>query len=107
MSAAWLVVPTYNEAANIEALVRAALPRLQAATDSGRPAGAARILIVDDASPDGTGRVADALADRFHEVEVLHRPAKEGLGRAYLAGFERALAGGAGLVLQMDADCSH
>ena len=103
MSAAWLVVPTYNEAANIEALVRAALPRLREATS----AAGTRILIVDDSSPDGTGRVADALADRFDEVEVLHRPAKEGLGRAYLAGFERALAGGAALVLQMDADCSH
>ena len=107
MSAAWLVVPTYNEAANIEALVRSALPRLEEAASAGGSPRETRLLIVDDSSPDGTGRVADALAGRLERLEVLHRPAKEGLGRAYLAGFERALAGGAELILQMDADCSH
>ena len=94
----WLVVPTYDEADNIEALVMAARERLP---DSRR------ILIVDDNSPDGTGRVADRLAAEHDDVEVLHRAAKEGLGTAYVAGFRRALEGGARLVAQMDADFSH
>jgi dolichol-phosphate mannosyltransferase len=67
----------------------------------------ARILIVDDGSPDGTGERADRLAERHPNVSVLHRREKEGLGPAYIAGFRRALAGGAGLVLEMDADFSH
>ncbi len=67
----------------------------------------ARVLIVDDSSPDGTGGIADRLAARHEEVEVLHRPRKEGLGPAYIAGFERALAEGAGHVLEMDSDFSH
>ncbi len=75
------------------------------------PLGAAaaehRVLVVDDSSPDGTGEIADRLAAELAAVEVLHRPRKEGLGRAYLAGFERALKGGADLVLEMDADFSH
>ncbi|MDQ3874100.1 MAG: glycosyltransferase, partial [Actinomycetota bacterium] len=66
-----------------------------------------RILVIDDASPDGTGRVANALAAELPHVEVLHRPRKEGLGPAYLAGFRRALTGGADLVLAMDCDFSH
>jgi dolichol-phosphate mannosyltransferase len=98
---AWLVLPTYNEAENIDALVRAALPRLAA---SGLPH---RVLIVDDDSPDGTGHIADALAAELEPVQVLHRARKEGLGRAYLAGFDVALAGGADLVLEMDSDFSH
>jgi dolichol-phosphate mannosyltransferase len=101
VSGAWLVLPTYNEAENIDALVRAALPRLAA---SGLPH---RVLIVDDDSPDGTGRIADALAAELEPVQVLHRARKEGLGRAYLAGFDVALAGGADLVLEMDSDFSH
>ena len=101
MPGAWLVLPTYNEAENIEAIVRAALAQL-ATTGLDH-----RILIVDDGSPDGTGRIADRLAGELAQVEVLHRPGKDGLGRAYLAGFERALAGGAELVLEMDADFSH
>lgn len=101
MPAAWLILPTYNEAENIERIVRAALPELASASDDPH------ILIVDDGSPDGTGDIADRLADEFAEVEVLHRTAKEGLGRAYLAGFERALASGADLVLEMDSDFSH
>ncbi|MDQ2621731.1 MAG: polyprenol monophosphomannose synthase [Actinomycetota bacterium] len=66
-----------------------------------------RILVVDDNSPDGTGRIAGRLAAENEAVSVLHRPRKEGLGPAYLAGFSEALAGGAGLVVQMDADFSH
>jgi dolichol-phosphate mannosyltransferase len=94
----WLVLPTYDEAENIEALVEAARSKLPAA---------ARILVVDDSSPDGTGEVAERLAARHENVSVLHRPRKEGLGPAYVAGFREALAGGAGLVLEMDADFSH
>jgi dolichol-phosphate mannosyltransferase len=101
MPAAWLVLPTYNEAENLERIVRAALPELASA------ASEPHVLIVDDGSPDGTGDIADRLAAELPEVEVLHRTAKEGLGRAYLAGFERALASGADLVLEMDADFSH
>jgi dolichol-phosphate mannosyltransferase len=94
----WLVLPTYNEAENVEPIVAALLDKLPAS---------ARVLIVDDNSPDGTGAIADRLAAREERVEVLHRPRKEGLGPAYIAGFRRALAGGAGLVLEMDADFSH
>ena len=95
---AWLVLPTYNETANLEPLVEAARAKLPPS---------ARVLIVDDTSPDGTGEVADRLAARHENVAVLHRPRKEGLGPAYIAGFREALAGGAGLVLEMDADFSH
>ncbi len=94
----WLVLPTYNEAENIEAFVAAALAKLP---------GSARVLIVDDSSPDGTGALADRLAAAHERVEVLHRPAKEGLGPAYIAGFRHALAAGAELVLEMDSDFSH
>jgi dolichol-phosphate mannosyltransferase len=95
---AWLVLPTYNEAENVEAFVAAARAKLPAS---------ARVLIVDDNSPDGTGGIADRLAEEHENVSVLHRPRKEGLGPAYIAGFRRALAGGAGLVLEMDSDFSH
>jgi dolichol-phosphate mannosyltransferase len=94
----WLVLPTYNEAANVAPVVEAAREHLP---------GDARILVVDDNSPDGTGRIADRLAAVDPRVEVLHRAGKEGLGPAYLAGFRRALDGGADFVLQMDADFSH
>ena len=94
----WVVLPTYDEAANIEAMVEAVLAKLP---DSGR------VLVVDDNSPDGTGEIAERLAARSERVEVLRRPRKEGLGPAYVAGFRRALEGGAGLVLEMDADFSH
>jgi dolichol-phosphate mannosyltransferase len=97
----WLVVPTYNEAENLEPFVRQVLPRLASA------AGEHRVLIVDDSSPDGTGEIADRLAAELESVEVLHRTEKDGLGRAYAAGFERALAEGAELVMQMDVDFSH
>jgi dolichol-phosphate mannosyltransferase len=95
---AWLVLPTYNEAENVEPLVEAARAKLPPD---------AQLLIVDDNSPDGTGAIADRLAARHENVRVLHRPRKEGLGPAYIAGFREALAGGAGLVLEMDADFSH
>ena len=96
--APWLVLPTYNEAENVERIVAAARARLPAD---------ARVLIVDDNSPDGTGERADRLAAADPAVEVLHRPRKEGIGPAYVAGFRRALAAGAGLVLEMDCDFSH
>jgi dolichol-phosphate mannosyltransferase len=101
LPAAWLILPTYNEAENIESLVRAALPRLE--ESDAEP----RVLIVDDGSPDGTGEIADRLADELAPVEVLHRPRKQGLGRAYLAGFAVALERGADLLLEMDSDFSH
>jgi dolichol-phosphate mannosyltransferase len=99
---AWLVLPTYNEADNLESLVRAALPRLAAAAGPD-----SRIVVVDDSSPDGTGDIADRLASELEAVEVIHRSVKDGLGRAYLTGFDRALEAGAELVLQMDSDFSH
>jgi dolichol-phosphate mannosyltransferase len=95
------VLPTYNEAENIEAIVAAVLPHLAAAAPEHT------LLIVDDASPDGTGAIADRLAETHEPVEVLHRAGKEGLGRAYLAGFDRALGSGAELLMEMDADFSH
>jgi dolichol-phosphate mannosyltransferase len=91
-------LPTYNERENIEAIAAALLERL--GPDD-------RVLVIDDDSPDGTGDLADAIAGREPRVSVLHRPRKEGLGPAYLAGFRRALADGADLVLEMDADFSH
>jgi dolichol-phosphate mannosyltransferase len=98
---AWLILPTYNEAENIEGLVRAALAQLET---TGREH---TVLIVDDGSPDGTGRIGDRLAEELAFVRVLHRERKQGLGRAYLAGFGLALENGAELVLEMDADFSH
>ena len=101
MSGVWLVLPTYNEAENIGPLIGAALSELEKTGLSHR------VLVVDDCSPDGTGELADDLAAADSRVQVLHREHKEGLGRAYLAGFEVALAGGAELVLEMDSDFSH
>ena len=88
-------LPTYNERENLE-------PMLRALADKG-----VRVLVIDDNSPDGTGELADRLAAELDYVDVLHRERKEGLGPAYLAGFRRALAGGAELVLEMDCDFSH
>lgn len=93
-----VVVACYNEAENIGPMVEALGPKL---------ADADRILIVDDNSPDGTGDLADEIAAGNAAIEVLHRADKEGLGPAYLAGFKVALAGGADLIVQMDADFSH
>ena len=94
---AWLVLPTFNEAGNIEPLVRSALKNL--------PEGS-KVLVVDDDSPDGTGEIADRLADEL-PVQVLHRRGKKGLASAYVAGFRHVLEQGAALVLQMDSDFSH
>jgi dolichol-phosphate mannosyltransferase len=94
----WVILPTYNEAENVEPLVRAVRAEL--------PEGG-RVLVVDDSSPDGTGEIARRLSAELPGVEVLDRPRKEGLGPAYLAGFRAALAGGAGLVVEMDCDFSH
>ena len=94
-----IVIPTYNEADNLPALVA----ELLALGVAGLT-----VLVVDDNSPDGTGQVADVLAGRFPGVvSVRHRPEKQGLGRAYVDGFQRALAAGADFIIQMDADFSH
>jgi len=95
---AWLVLPTYEEAENLEPFVAAVLPKLPAD---------ARVLIVDDNSPDGTGEIAKRLEGEEERVRFLHRERKEGLGPAYIAGFRKVLAEGAGPVLEMDADFSH
>jgi dolichol-phosphate mannosyltransferase len=101
-AAAWLIIPTYNEAVNLERIVTAARAEL-----SRVAAGSYRILVVDDNSPDGTGAIAATLAAAGDDIEVLHRPGKAGLGQAYLAGFDRALRSGAEMVIEMDADFSH
>ena len=98
----WLILPTFNEVENIEAIVNASAETLAAASPAGF-----RSLIVDDDSPDGTGQIGDRLAAERSEVEVLHRTSREGLGPAYLAGFEHALSSGAGFVMEMDSDFSH
>ena len=98
----WLVLPTFNEAENIEAIVAAVVAELEVCAAEGF-----RVLIVDDSSPDGTGELADGLAATHDAVEVLHRSTREGLGPAYLAGFRHALDAGAGHVIEMDADFSH
>ena len=98
----WVVIPTYNEAPNLARVVDAAIAELGKLVP-----GEYRILVVDDGSPDGTGAIADRLAAEHPEVEVLHRDHKAGLGQAYLAGFRRALAAGAELMIEMDADYSH
>jgi dolichol-phosphate mannosyltransferase len=94
----WVILPTYNEAENLERIVAAILEHLPASR---------RVLIVDDNSPDGTGAIADRLADADESIAVLHRELKEGLGPAYLAGFRVALDGGAERIIEMDADFSH
>jgi dolichol-phosphate mannosyltransferase len=88
-------LPTYNERENLEPMVRALGEQ------------DVSVLVIDDSSPDGTGELADRLAAELDHVHVLHRERKEGLGPAYLAGFRHALAGGAELILEMDADFSH
>ncbi len=99
MPRAVVCLPTYDERENVEAMVRALGAELDTASD--------RVLVIDDNSPDGTGAIADRLAQELPWVEVLHRPAKEGLGPAYIAGFRAALAQGAELVLEVDCDFSH
>jgi len=93
----WVIVPTYNERENLAPISEAILATLPAAN----------ILIVDDASPDGTGQLANELAARNPRIAVLHRQAKQGLGRAYVAAFHDVLDRGADLVVHMDADFSH
>ncbi|MEU4210340.1 polyprenol monophosphomannose synthase [Streptomyces sp. NPDC026206] len=104
-----VVMPTYNEAQNLPTMAESLM---------GLPLEGLRLLVVDDNSPDGTGTVAEQLADKYNEAErrdetgrirmgVLHRTTKDGLGRAYAAGMERAVTEGAAYVLQMDADGSH
>jgi dolichol-phosphate mannosyltransferase len=99
---AWLILPTYNEAENVRAIVSAAGAVLADAAPEGF-----RVLVVDDGSPDGTGRIADDLAAEHEWVQVLHRSEKNGIGPAYLAGFRHALDHGAGYVMEMDSDFSH
>jgi dolichol-phosphate mannosyltransferase len=96
-SGAWVVLPTYQEAENIGPIAAAILEALPGAT----------LLVVDDGSPDGTGRLADEMSSADARIRVRHRSVKAGLGRAYLDGFARALEGGAEIVIQMDADFSH
>jgi dolichol-phosphate mannosyltransferase len=98
----WLILPTYNEAENIEAIVAAAGEVLALTAPHGF-----RVLVVDDGSPDGTGAIADRLAAEHEWVQVLHRSEKRGIGPAYLAGFHCALAHGAAYVMEMDCDFSH
>jgi len=95
---ALICLPTYNERENLEPMLRA-LGEVLGPDD--------RVLVIDDNSPDGTGELADRLAAELHAVEVLHRPRKEGLGPAYLAGFRRALELGAELIVEIDCDFSH
>ena len=96
-----ICLPTYNERENLEPMV-SALERVT--HDVGMPT---RVLVIDDDSPDGTGEIADRLAAEHSWVDVLHRPRKDGLGPAYLAGFRHALEVGAELVVEMDCDFSH
>jgi dolichol-phosphate mannosyltransferase len=98
----WLILPTYNEADNVEPIVAAAAEVLARAAPEGF-----RMLIVDDGSPDGTGRIADRLAAEHDWLEVLHRAEKNGIGPAYLAGFRHALDREAGFLMEMDSDFSH
>jgi dolichol-phosphate mannosyltransferase len=98
----WLILPTYNEAENVEAIVAAASEVLARAAPAGF-----RVLVVDDGSPDGTGEIAERLAAEHDWAAVLHRTEKNGIGPAYLAGFRYALDRGAGYVLEMDSDFSH
>jgi dolichol-phosphate mannosyltransferase len=95
---ACICLPTYDERENLEPMLRA-LQGVLGPDD--------RVLVIDDSSPDGTGELADRLAAELGFVDVLHRPRKEGLGPAYLAGFRRALSAGAELILEMDCDFSH
>ncbi len=98
----WLILPTYNEIENLEAIVTAAGEALAGAAPDGYS-----ILVVDDGSPDGTGQLADRLAGEHDWVHVLHRTEKNGIGPAYLAGFRHALDHGAAYVMEMDSDFSH
>jgi dolichol-phosphate mannosyltransferase len=93
----WIIVPTYNECDNVGPITEAILATVPQAN----------VLIVDDGSPDGTGELADELAKQRPNVAVLHRQAKQGLGRAYVAAYRDVLSRGADVVVQIDADFSH
>ncbi len=93
----WVVIPTYNERENVRPIVEAVLDTVPEAS----------VLVVDDSSPDGTGELAEELASERPSVHVLHRKAKQGLGRAYVDAFQDVLSRGADVVVQMDADFSH
>ena len=97
MNPAVVVIPTYNEKDNVQPLVQAI----------ERACGEADVLFVDDSSPDGTGALLDEMAKTDPRVHVLHRPLKQGLGRAYVAGFQWALQAGYQFICEMDADFSH
>jgi dolichol-phosphate mannosyltransferase len=97
----WICLPTYNERENLERMVRALGEEFAEHAIDGT------VLVVDDGSPDGTGDIADTLAAELPWVKVLHRTTKDGLGRAYLAGFAEALASDTDLVMEMDCDFSH
>jgi dolichol-phosphate mannosyltransferase len=92
-----VIIPTYDERENIERIVE----RVVAAVPT------AHVLVVDDASPDGTGKLADAIADEDERVQVMHRAGKAGLGAAYIAGFDWGLRNGYDVIVEMDADGSH
>jgi dolichol-phosphate mannosyltransferase len=93
----YIIIPTYNEAENLESIVERVL--------SLHPMF--NIIVVDDNSPDGTGEIADDLSKKDHRIHAIHRPNKAGLGTAYIKGFKEALAKGADLIFEMDADFSH
>lgn len=99
--AVWVCVPTYNERENVEALVRQLLRVFADTRMDGH------VLVIDDASPDGTGHIADALAADDVRVQVIHRAGKSGIGPAYRDGFRHALAQGADRIVEMDCDFSH
>jgi dolichol-phosphate mannosyltransferase len=103
----WLILPTYNEAENVEQIVAAAGEVLARATGATSDGPGFAVLVVDDGSPDGTGQIADRLAAGHDWMHVLHRAEKNGIGPAYLAGFRHALDRGAGYVMEMDSDFSH
>lgn len=92
-----IVIPTYNEAHNIQKLVVRIFENYPQV----------HLIIVDDNSPDGTGEMADLLAEQYPSLQVIHRPGKAGLGSAYVIGFKKALSEGADLIFEMDADFSH
>lgn len=98
MSKSYIVIPTYNESGNIEKLI---------AKIFALGINDLHILVVDDSSPDGTGELVLGLQNRYSDLELLSRQTKDGLGRAYLAGFAHALKAGADYIFEMDADFSH
>jgi dolichol-phosphate mannosyltransferase len=98
----WLILPTYNEAENIGAIISASAEVLAGAAPEGFC-----VLVVDDGSPDGTGAIVEEMAAEHQWLEVVHRTQKNGIGPAYLAGFRHALDRGAGYVMEMDSDFSH